>query len=99
PNVKTIDDLKAFLKIGEESLAKSLVYFKDQTPVLILMVGNDQLNESKLEAALGSGLRPSHPDELKVLTGADGGSIGPIGLNGFMIGADIRLYLANNLIS
>ncbi len=99
PNVKTIDELKAFLKIDESHLAKSLVYFKEKTPYLILMVGNDQLNESKLQAVLGSDLRPSHPDELKALTGADGGSIGPIGLSGFKIIADKRLDGGNNLVS
>ena len=99
PDVKTIDELKEFLNVDERMLAKSLVYMKEKTPVLILMAGNDQLNESKLQAALGADVRPSHPDELKMLTGADGGSIGPIGLKGFMIIADKRLEGTNNLIS
>src|ERR1041385_3380141 len=99
PNVKTIDELRSFLKVEESILAKSLVYMKDKTPYLILMLGNDQLNESKLLAAMGDNLRPLHPDELKTLTGADGGSIGPIGLDGFKIVADKRLEGANNLIS
>lgn len=99
PNVRTIDELKAFLGVEESSLAKSLVYIKEKQPFLILMVGNDQLNESKLQAVLGPDIRPSHPDELKALTGADGGSIGPIGLNGFSIIADKRLEGAVNLIS
>jgi len=99
PGVKTIDELKAFLNIDDSRLAKSLVYMKDNKPVLILMMGNDQLNESKLLAALGTDVRPSHPDELKTLTGADAGSIGPIGLTGFTIIADKRLEGANNLIS
>jgi prolyl-tRNA synthetase len=99
PNVKTIDELAVFLKVDEKRLAKSLVYMQDKTPVLILMVGNDQLNESKLTSALQAEVRPSHPDELKVLTGADGGSIGPIGLKNFKIIADNRLKGANNLIS
>lgn len=99
PNVRTIDELKVFLKIDEKLLAKSLVYMNDKTPVLILMVGNDQLNESKLQSVLGADARPAHPDELKTLTGADGGSIGPIGLTGFKIIADKRLEGANNLVS
>jgi len=106
PGVGTIDELKEFLKVGEEVLAKSLVYMQDKTPVLILMMGNDQLNEAKLQAVLGAGVRPSHPDELKVLTGADAGSIGPIGLNaglpdgkGFKIIVDKRLEGGNGLIS
>jgi len=99
PNVKSIDELKAFLTVDERRLAKSLVYMKDKTPVMILMVGNDQLNEAKLQSAVGAAVRPSHPDELKALTGADGGSIGPIGLKGFQVIADGRLQGANNLIS
>jgi prolyl-tRNA synthetase len=99
PNVGTIDELMAFLNVGESMLAKSLVYFKDKTPVLILMAGNDQLNEAKLQSVLGTDVRPSHPDELRALTGADAGSIGPIGLKGFTIIADRRLEGANGLIS
>jgi prolyl-tRNA synthetase len=99
PNVKTIDDLKKFLGVPEAKLAKSLVYVDGKKPVLILMVGNDQLNESKLQAVLGPDARPSHADELKALTGADGGSIGPIGLKDFRIIADKRLEGANGLIS
>ena len=99
PNVKTIDELKAFLNVDERILAKSLVYVTEKTPVMILMVGNDQLNDNKLLSVLGAGVRPSHPDELRALTGADGGSIGPVGLKGFQIIADKRLEDANNLIS
>jgi prolyl-tRNA synthetase len=99
PGVGTIDELREFLHVDESSLAKSLVYMKEKVPVLILMMGNDQLNESKLQSILGDDLRPSHADELKTLTGADGGSIGPLGLSGFKIIVDNRLKGANNLIS
>ncbi len=99
PNVKTIDELLTFLKVSENILAKSLVYIQDGNPVLILMMGNDQLNETKIQSILGQNARPVHPDELAELTGADAGSIGPIGLKGFKIIADKRLENANNLIS
>ncbi len=99
PNVGTIDELKEFLKVDEQLLAKSLVYMKDKTPVLILMMGNDQLNESKLLSVLGEGVRPTQQEELLTLTGANAGSIGPVGLKGFTIIADKRLEGANNLIS
>ena len=99
PNVGTIDELVAFLKMDETKFAKSLVYYRDKSPVLILMVGNDQLNESKLQAVLGADCRPSHPDELKAITGADAGSIGPVGLRNVMIIADKRLECANGLVS
>jgi prolyl-tRNA synthetase len=99
PNVKTIDELAAFLKVDHTRLAKSLVYRHDGKPLLILMCGNDQLNESKLSGALGGEFRAMDADELKALTGADAGSIGPLGLKGFRIIADKRLEGANNLIS
>lgn len=99
PSVKTIDELREFLKIEEKYLAKSLVYVHDQKPVLLLLMGNDQLNESKLKSVLTGELRPAHPDELATLTGARGGSIGPIGLKNFTIIVDKRLEGANNLVS
>lgn len=100
PAVHTIDELAEFLKVDRTRLAKSLVYRHNGKPLLILMVGNDQLNESKLGAALGGGeFRAMEAEELKTLTGADAGSIGPIGLKGFRIIADKRLEAANNLIS
>ncbi|MBP8975262.1 MAG: proline--tRNA ligase [Bacteroidetes bacterium] len=100
PNVRTIDELVEFLKLDHTCFAKSLVYRHNDQPVLILMTGNDQLNESKLSAALGGGeISPIDPEELKALTGADPGSIGPINLTGFKIIADKRLAHANGLIS
>jgi prolyl-tRNA synthetase len=99
PNVKTIDELAAFLKIGHERLAKSVVYWGGEKPYLILMMGNDELNEAKLMAVVGDNVRPIEAEKLLELTGADGGSIGPVGLKGFTILADKRLEGANGLVS
>lgn len=98
PNVKSIDELCQFLNINERQTAKSRVYFANESPVLVLMSGNDEVNETKLEKAIGSGIRPAHPEELKDISGADAGSIGPIGFKGKII-ADLRLNGGNNLIS
>ncbi len=99
PGVKTIDALSAFLNVETRFLAKSVVYRAGDAPVLVLMMGNDLLNESKLMAVLGSDVRPLEAEKLRELTGADGGSIGPVGLRGFTILADNRLKGANGLIS
>ncbi len=98
PNIKSIDELCAFLNINERQTAKSRVYIVDEKAVLILMSGNDDVNETKLEKTLGTGLRPAHPEELKAITGAEAGSIGPIGFNGRII-ADFRIKECNNLFS
>ncbi len=62
------------------------------------MSGNDEVNETKLQTILGGDVRPGHPDELKEITGADAGSIGPINFRHRII-ADLRLKDGNNLIS
>ena len=106
PNIKTIDQLSGFLKTPADRLAKSLVYKVDNSPLLILMSGNDQLNEAKLMTALGKSASAIVPEELAKFTGANAGSIGPIGLSAynstgkkFRIIADKRLEGANELIS
>jgi prolyl-tRNA synthetase len=98
PNVRTIDELCEFLNINETHCAKSRVYISDGEPVLVLMLGNDDVNESKLEKKLGAAVRPGHPEELAEITGADAGSIGPVKFY-YRIIADNRLKDANNLYS
>ena len=98
PNVKSIDELCEFLKIDESVCAKSRVYINDGRAVLILMQGNEEVNESKLTKILGGNVRPAHPEELMEITGADAGSIGPIGFKGRII-ADLKLKDRNNLFS
>ena len=98
PNVKSIDELCEFLKIDETVCAKSRVYINDGKAVLILMQGNDEVNESKLTKLLGGNVRPGHPEELMEITGADAGSIGPVDFKGKII-ADLKLKDRNNLFS
>jgi len=100
PDIRTIDELVKFLNVPADTLAKSLVYMQDnKTPILVLMVGNDQLNETKLTSVLGANIRPMHPEEIVQFTGAHAGSLGPVGLKNFRIIADNRLKDANGLIS
>jgi prolyl-tRNA synthetase len=99
PNCKSIDEVAAYLKVPTTQCAKSLIVMNGTKPVLVLMLGNDQLNETKLKTVFGQEIRQAHPEELITLTGADAGSIGPVGLNGaFTIVADKRLERANGLV-
>ena len=100
PNCKSIDEVAAYLKMPTNRCAKSLIFMNDKQPVLVLMLGNDQINESKLQSVFGQDIRPAQADELLQLTGADAGSIGPVGVeNKFTVVADLRLENANGLIS
>ena len=47
------------------------------------------MNQS-LQKFLGGNVRPAHPEELMEITGADAGSIGPVGFKGRII-ADLTL--------
>ncbi|MDD8019178.1 MAG: proline--tRNA ligase, partial [Bacteroidota bacterium] len=99
PNCKSIDEVAAFLKMPTNRCAKSLIFMNGDQPVLVLMLGNDQLNETKLQKVFGADIRPAHPEELMQLTGADAGSIGPVKLDSkFLIVADARLENANGLV-
>ena len=101
PTAKSIDDLVSQHGVDEQRCAKSLLYFADEKPYLIFMCGNDQLNEAKLQSALGvTHVRPARDEELAGLTGADAGSIGPINLKSTLPQiADLRIAHANGMVS
>ena len=101
PNAKTINELIEQYNIPEEKCAKSVVYIADNQPILIMMRGNDELNDTKLEAILGtSDFRPAEAAELLKYTGANAGSIGPVNLKtDIRVIADNLLKDANDLVS
>lgn len=98
PNIRSIDELCEFLNIKETETAKSRIYIHKGEPVLVLMSGNDEVNETKLGTILGGEVRSAHPEELVEITGAEAGSIGPIGFKHRII-VDNRLMDGNNLYS
>ena len=82
PDCKTIDEVAAFLKTKPENIIKTLLYVADDKLVVVLLRGNDQLNEVKLTNFLGADfLRPATNDEAKQYLGADFGSLGPVGIS------------------
>jgi prolyl-tRNA synthetase len=101
PNAKTIDELMEQFGLIEDQCAKSVVYYVDSEPVMILMRGNDELNESKLESFFKTNkFRPAELSELENISGANTGSMGPVNLNPKVkVYADIMLKDANGLVS
>ena len=85
PNVKTIDELVAFLNIPIERTLKSVVVEgKDGQPILLLVRGDHELNEIKAEKLAGvkSPLTFANADTIRQAFGADGGSLGAVGFSG-----------------
>ena len=101
PDCKTIDEVAAFLGLDESQTIKTLVYMADESPVVALLVGNDQLNEVKLRNHLAADFFDvASEDEVRQLLGAGFGSLGPVNLpEGVRIIADRKVQdLANAVV-
>ena len=101
PGVVTIDALsKAPYSVAANQQIKTLVYIADSKPVLILIRGDDQLNETKFLARTGTVVaRPATPEECFATLGAKPGSLGAV-VNvpaGVRIIADERIRGANEM--
>ena len=80
PGVVTIEALsKEPYKVPANRQIKTLVYIADSKPVIILIRGDDQLNETKLLAKTGAvAARPATVEEIVSLLGAKPGSLGAV---------------------
>ena len=93
PGVATIEQLANFAG-GAAAVhqIKTLVMMADGAPQLILLRGDHQLNEAKLQNVLGAGeLRAATADEIFELLGAHPGSLGAVGVENAPILADEAL--------
>lgn len=101
PGVVTIEALaKDPYKVAANRQIKTLVYIADSQPVLILLRGDDQMNEAKFMARTGAvAARPATAEEIVPLLGARPGSLGAV-VNvpkGVRVLADERLRGANDM--
>jgi len=82
PGMKTIDQVAEFLGIKKTSLIKSLVYKGDDKFLLLLVRGDREVNEIKVNNALGPfvSLRMALPEEVSALLDCEPGYVGPVGL-------------------
>ncbi|MER3488014.1 MAG: proline--tRNA ligase [Chloroflexota bacterium] len=79
PGVTTIEALARYLGIDPAATAKAMpVVTAEGKLVLGLVRGDDRLHEGKMAAVLGTSFRPA--EEIRATFGADGGSLGPVGV-------------------
>jgi len=72
----------------------------DGKPVLVLLRGDHQLAEQKFAAIAGDPeFRPAYPEEIRQWFGAEGGSLGPVGVANMPILADRALAGRRNMIA
>lgn len=99
PEAKTIDEVAAFLEADVAETIKTLVFRADEELIVVLMHGNDELNEVKLQNYLGaSSVEPATEADVENLAGAHFGSLGPIGLKDVKIIADREIQAVKNAI-
>jgi len=53
PNVKSIEEVSAFLNVDASQIIKSVLFIADEEPVLVLVRGDDEVNDVKLKNYLG----------------------------------------------
>ncbi len=80
PGVKTIEQVSVFLKIPATQLVKSLLYQGDDKVFLVLLRGDRELNEVKLNNALGGfiSLQLASPETVCNILGCEPGFVGPV---------------------
>ena len=95
PGVVTIEALaKAPYSVPANRQIKTLVFIADSKPVIILIRGDDQLNETKFMARTGAvAVRPATPDEILPLLGAKPGSLGAV----VNVPAEVKVYADERL--
>ena len=95
PGVVTIEALsKAPYSVPANRQIKTLVFIADSKPIIILIRGDDQLNETKLLAKTGAvAARPATVEEIVPLLGAKPGSLGAV----MNVPADVKVYADERL--
>jgi prolyl-tRNA synthetase len=89
PGVTTIEALAELLDVHPGATSKAMPVVKaDGTLVLGLVRGDDRLSEPKMLGVLASDFRPATDEEIRSTFGADGGSLGPVGVGVEVIADD-----------
>jgi prolyl-tRNA synthetase len=85
PKVRSIDELCAFLKVSATQCVKTLLVDGSNKDVVALVIrGDHELNAVKSQklAGVANPLRMASAERVRAATGADPGSLGPIGFAG-----------------
>jgi len=81
PDRRTIEEVSSFLGVPAQQTTKLLVYAADGKPVAALLRGDRDLNEVKLQAAVGAAeLAPAEEAQILEWTGQPCGFLTPVGL-------------------
>jgi len=89
PGQKTIEEVAKFLGVSPKNKIKTLALMADEVDgtgkkksraVVVLMRGDHQLNEAKLNATAAAATRPMEESEIEALFNSPAGYLGPMGI-------------------
>jgi len=81
PDVRTIEEVSAFLKVTPQNIVKTLIFNADGKPCAVLIRGDHEVNEVKVKNYLGAAeLELASDDMIRDVTGAPRGFAGPVNI-------------------
>ena len=90
PGQKTIEDVARFLGVSPKNKIKTLALMADEKDektgklksrgIVVLMRGDHQLNEAKLNSTVSAATRPMDESEIRALFKSPAGYLGPLGI-------------------
>jgi prolyl-tRNA synthetase len=99
PNVRTIDEVSAFLNVSPQQIVKTLIFNADGKPCAVLIRGDQDVNEIKVKNYLGAAELELADDEMIMkATGAPRGFAGAVGIKVQVI-ADYSIMNLVNLVT
>jgi prolyl-tRNA synthetase len=91
PRVRTIEEVCGFLQVTPDAVVKTLIFSADDTPVAILIRGDQEVNEIKVKNFIGcNSLELADDAMIKKVTGSPRGFVGAVGIQARVI-ADYSL--------
>ncbi|TPR49741.1 proline--tRNA ligase [Apilactobacillus micheneri] len=93
PNIKNISDVAQLFDTDKENVIKSVLFMIDSKPVLVMVSGNDEINDVKVKNYFdGSQLSLASEEQIKEYMGTNINYVGPFNLK------DDIIVLADNNI-
>ncbi len=100
PDTRTIEELVKFFNTGADKFIKTIIYIADGKPVVVLIRGDIEINETKLKNSLSAvELELADDETVRKITSAEVGFAGPVGLKDIMIVADYSIKTIYNGIT
>lgn len=98
PDVRTIEEVSAFLNATPQDIVKTLIFNTDKGPVAVLIRGDEEVNEAKLRSYLrAESLELATDDIVYEVTKAPKGFAGAVGIKARIV-ADYSLMNMSNFV-